>query len=330
MTNRIRFILKLWILSLFCICIPAVSPGSMVWAALTSNGTTVIPYPLIPSHESLGPANAMGGAQTAFPDGILSVTANPAHVGLIGRFEVALAYKNTEEYLDVYSFCVGFNNPRIGALSLGFSRLDGDIYRDYLSELGWLTDDRILSTTFARRFGPCIAAGVSVKWIWIDNCYANGDGAVVDAGFIFMPGVGSPSGKPEDGLKIGISELNLPIRRIGHEYSYETLRFDIPSIHRVGISYVPVLTKTSRVTFACDIVRPDQDGTTVSFGVEDRLRLRSSGSLILRSGIRREDSAVKLSLGLAFSRKDRFEAGFSVAEQTEWSKLVGVYIRFMR
>ncbi len=141
----------------------------------------------------------------------------------------------------VLSILTGVNNSRIGALSLGFTHIGGDWYEDDSYECSaYSMDNRILSATFARRFGPWVAVGAAVKWIWIDDYFDDGQGTVCDAGLLFMPGIGSSTGNPEDGLKIGISKANLMIKQIEFEYDYETQRYRIPSVLRTGFSFIPV------------------------------------------------------------------------------------------
>ncbi len=58
-------------------------PESRLHAKDSAGMTETLPYPVTSQIDIVGPANAMGDAQTAVPNGLMSLTSNPAHAAMI-------------------------------------------------------------------------------------------------------------------------------------------------------------------------------------------------------------------------------------------------------
>ncbi len=152
-----------------------------------------------------GPTEAMADAQAAVPYGLMTLDGNPAHAALIGGLEACTAGQLVNDLDRTLMLRTGYGVPRLGGLALGLT-VSGDLHQYY--------NDWSASLTYGRMFGRCIAAGISLKGIWIDDPGADTRGAAWDAGVLMLPNILSRTGKRkrEDGLKIGASLAN---RRLG-------------------------------------------------------------------------------------------------------------------
>ncbi len=279
------------------------------------------------------PTDAMADAQAAVPQGLLTLEGNPAHAAMIGKWEAAYSDPTVDRAPETFSLKTGYSLPGIGAAALGVRMSNLEI-----SGQGWSP-----SVTIGHQFASWLAAGVSMKGVWIDLCDAHIRGAAWDAGILILPNLFSRTGKPEDGFKMGASLIN---QKFGKVTKRETESFkgsgygsfdsvDFPSVLRIGLSVVPVASESNRLTLAFDAVHPIDGYESYNFGAEERIRVRRLMGIAVRTGLRSRSygNAMTAGLGLYWSsirNSMRCEAGYSWMEESFAPDRHGFYLRLYR
>lgn len=276
-----------------------------------------------------GPTDGMADARSAVPCGLSTLGGNPAHAALIGGVEVSAAGQRVNVLDRSLSLRTGYGSPRLGGLALGVE-ISGELSRYY--------NDCAVSLTYGRMFGKWIAAGVTVKGIWIDDPGEDIRGAAWDAGMLVLPNVLSRTGKREDGLKIGASLANQKLGRLHNELNYMLYEVwdyypsvGFPSVLRVGLSVVPVAMASNRLTLAFDAVHPDGDEESFNYGVEDRVTFSNHLGVAFRYGLafRYSDNYATAGIGIfrPISNGRRLEAGYSWMRVPDSPDRHGIYMR---
>jgi hypothetical protein len=274
-----------------------------------------------------GPTDAMADAQAAVPYGLMTLNGNPAHAALIGGFEICTAGQLVNDLDRTLMLRTGYGSPHLGGLALDFT-VFGNPFGYYNASL-----------TYGCMVGKCIAAGASLKGIWNNGLLSETRGAAWDAGILVLPNVLTRTGKREDGLKIGASLANQKLGRLHNELKYREYGYynsvDLPSVLRIGLSVVPVASEANRLTLAFDAVHPINDYESYNFGAEDRIRVRSSTGIVVRTGLRTRSYGNEMTAGLGLfwssrGKSIRCEAGYSWMEETFAPDRHGFYLRLYR
>jgi hypothetical protein len=295
-----------------------------------------------------GPSEAMADAQVALPDGLMSLSGNPAHGGLIQSFQAAAGHHFEHGCLGVSFMGIGLPIRKIVNVAVTAGYYGKGMYR------GNRADDWALGLTVSRRFGPWFSFGATAKTVAYQLGSRTYHAVGRDIGLLWMPGWLAFSGKREDGFKFGFSLANLYIWHDGEHPSYrvsgpgrenlyivETDWPDLPVLFRIGFSWTPLSNANNRLVLAVDALHPNDHAESLNFGIEDRIHLVSSDALILRAGYRTNQKARNpfndgelngLTAGFGFSRSwassGNAEWGYSWVYEKDAPDRHGIYLRF--
>jgi hypothetical protein len=335
-------------------CALSISLIMQVWASIALGQAKVTVYgragaPFLKMGTG-GPSEAMADAQAAVPDGLMSLSGNPAHVGLIGSFQAAAGHHFERGCLGLTFMGIGFPIRKIVNVAVTASYFGKGAYE------GNRADDWAAGLTVSRRFGSWFSIGATVKTL----AYHIGSGTYHavgrDIGFLWMPGWMAFSGKRDDGFKFGFSLANNGLWRDGELPSYQITGTsqehvftvqpgwpELPLLFRIGFSWTPVSNANNRLVLALDALHPNDADESLNFGIEDRVRLTASDALFLRAGYRnnqrikdpldgREFNGPTAGFGFSRSRASSagIEAGYSWVYEKDAPDRHGVYLRFSR
>ncbi len=92
---------------------------------------------------------------------------------------------------------------------------------------------------------------------------------------------------------------------------------------------------SNRLTLAFDAVHPKDDYESYNFGAEDRIRVRGSTGIAVRTGVRTRSYGNEMTAGLGLfwssrRKSTRCEAGYSWMEESLTPDRHGLYLRLYR
>jgi hypothetical protein len=297
-----------------------------------------------------GPSEAMADAQAAMPDGLMSLSGNPAHGGFMESFQAAAGHHFERAGLGLTFMGIGFPIRRIASVAVTASYFGKGVYE------GNRADDWALGLTLSRLCGSRFSVGATFKAMTYHGGEKRFHASCLDVGFLWMPGWLTFSGKREDGFKFGFSLANYDIRNEGEPPPYQapdpgqdTVYIvhpgwpELPLLFRIGFSWSPVSNANNRLVLALDALHPNDADESLNFGIEDRVRLAASDALILRAGYwnnqriknpldGREFNGPTAGFGFSRSRASSagVEAGYSWVYEKDAPDRHGVYLRFSR
>lgn len=255
---------------------------------------------------------ALGGAYTAFAQGVETVYINPA--GLARLTERQAAFTHYELYADMSyeNIAVGipFGQGAITFSAVGF--LSGEIQRTTIEEPEGLPGDNFsvndfsFNFSYARNMTDKFTAGATVKLLVMRLADVHTTGVAFDVGAMYDVGVKN--------IRIGFSINNFgpDLRYQGEALEYETRvsdnpdqasdanatyvseKFQLPLTFRVGLAYDPIRNDNHRVSFLADGLNPSDQKENLAFGLEYAYKetyfIRGGHAGLLNNGI--EDGGI--------------------------------------
>lgn len=212
--------------------------------------------------------SALGGANTASVQGLEGVFLNVAGTAFTRKTELIFTNSIILSGADINLNAFGFSQKvgEVGVLSMSLINLNyGEIEKTTVSNpeggIGFVNPrENIISMSYAREFSNSIYGGATVKVINESITNLNASGVAIDAGIIYLTGVGKDKAgnRQRDNLRFGISMKNvgptmsfsgdgLSFRGAGADNVYMTSEypvseFELPSLIAIGASYRVYLT----------------------------------------------------------------------------------------
>jgi hypothetical protein len=229
----------------------------------------------------------MGGAVTAVGGDLSAIYWNPAGLAHITGLEAAFTHNAWLAGIDFNYMAFAFQIPGFGILAASVTSLSvpEDDVRTVDEPLGtgerFGASDLAIGLSFARQLTNNFAIGASVKYIRQSIWHSSASTVAGDLGALFTT--------PFSGIRLGASLTNFggDMRMDGRDLRfsedpdpfntgnvefinalYETDRFPLPLLFRVGISGELLQTDDMRVTFGMDALHPNDNAESVNTGVE--------------------------------------------------------------
>ena len=262
---------------------------------------------------------SMGNAFTAMSGGISSMYWNPAGMTSIRKMEAVFLSSDWIAGITYNYTAFGLNLGNVGIVGLSMTSLSTpeDLVRTVEKPNGtgeyFDANDLAINLSYARRLTNKFSLGGNIKYIRQSIWHANANSVAADLGALFIT--------PFNEIRLGASLSNYgsdmqmtgrnqkfsvdpdPINEGNVEFVnaiYETDKFPLPLIFRVGLSGEIINTDFSRLTFAIDALHPNDNVEWVNFGLE----FASRDMFFLRGGMStlfRENSEEVLTLGSGFN-----------------------------
>ncbi len=254
---------------------------------------------------------AMGDAYVSLAKDVSSIYWNPAGLGYMTHSEFQVMHQPWLADINTSYVGFGYTHQQLGTIAVGF------IYTGYGEEevtsmlmqegTGEKFDgqDFSVSLSYGRKLAQWFAFGATGKYISSRIWHESAGAVAFDLGAIVNTAFLSWSGKPEDGLTIGMSisnygtklqyngiDLKRPLDESPDEAGnfeyvparYETQGWELPLIFRFGISAHAILTSRHRLTMAVDALHPNNNSEYLNVGSEYALTVPGFGILSLRGG----------------------------------------------
>jgi long-subunit fatty acid transport protein len=233
-----------------------------------------------------GRPSSLGGAYTAFAQGVEAVYINPAGLAhLNGRQAVFTHY---ELYADMSyeNIAIGIpvSNGAFTISAVGF--LSGEIQRTTIEEPEGLAGDNFSANDFSfnlsysRNLTDKFSAGATFKLLILRLAEVGATGVAFDVGAMYDIGV--------QNIRIGftINNFGPDLRYQGEALAYETRisdnpdqasdvnanylseYFQLPLTFRVGLAYDPVRNENHRITLLADGLNPNDQKENLALGLE--------------------------------------------------------------
>tara|TARA_Y100000748_G_scaffold302425_1_gene304641 strand:- start:1826 stop:2851 length:1026 start_codon:yes stop_codon:yes gene_type:complete len=258
---------------------------------------------------------SMGNAFTAMSGGITSMYWNPAGMTSIRKLEAIFINSDWIAGIKFNYTAVGLNLGQIGFIGLSMTNLSTpeDMVRTIEKPNGtgefFDANDLAINVSYARKLTNKFSLGANLKYIRQNIWHANANSIAADLGALFTT--------PFNNIRLGASLSNYgpdmqmlgrdqkfsvdpdPINEGNVEFvnaMYETDKFPLPLIFRVGLSGEIIKTDQTRMTFALDALHPNDNVEWVNFGLE----FASREMFFLRGGystLFRKDSEEGLTFG---------------------------------
>ena len=262
---------------------------------------------------------SMGNAFTAMSGGISSMYWNPAGMTSIRKMEAIFLNSDWIAGIDYNYAAFGLNMGNNGIIGLSMTSLSTpeDVVRTVEKPNGtgeyFDANDLAINLSYARKLTNKFSMGGNIKYIRQNIWHANANSIAADLGALFIT--------PFKDIRLGASLSNYgsdmqmsgrnqkfsvdpdPTNEGNVEFvnaAYETDKFPLPLIFRVGLSGEIINSDFSRLTFAIDALHPNDNVEWVNLGLE----FASRDMFFLRGGIStlfREDTEEGLTLGSGFN-----------------------------
>lgn len=222
--------------------------------------------------------SAMGGAFDAVSDDISAVFWNPS--GLVNVSGTSVFLSHIEWLADIsyeaLAIAKDFGNVGVIGLHIGYLN-SGDIQETTLESPGgtgdtYFVDDLLVGITYARRLTDKFAFGANLKFIQERLDDLTSTAWATDLGVTYYTGFKS--------LRMGMSIRNFgpEIQLSGNYYDYdngnllsdpdEYLPYHFPMTFKLGVAMELLDTEDNRVTFAVDLVHPNDNLERFNVGAE--------------------------------------------------------------
>ncbi len=262
---------------------------------------------------------SMGNAFTAMSGGISSMYWNPAGMTSIRKMEAIFLSSDWIAGITYNYAAFGLNLGNSGIIGFSMTSLSTpeDVVRTVEKPSGtgeyFDANDLALNISYARRLTNKFSLGGNIKYIRQSIWHANANSVAADLGALFIT--------PFNNIRLGASLSNYgsdmqmsgrnqkfsvdpdPINEGNVEFvnaMYETDKFPLPLIFRVGLSGEIINTDFTRLTFAVDALHPNDNLEWVNLGFE----FASRDMFFLRGGFStlfRQDTEEGLTLGSGFN-----------------------------
>ncbi|MFH1851721.1 MAG: PorV/PorQ family protein [Candidatus Neomarinimicrobiota bacterium] len=279
---------------------------------ITKTGTTAASFLKIGVDAR---STSMGNAYVAMPGDVNSIFWNPA--GLAGIKGVEAAF-NSSDWLastDLTFIALAFNAPGVGVLGLSITQLsipESPVLTvsdpKGTGEL-WDASDIAINLAFSRKLSDRFSLGVNAKYVQERIWHSSAKTMAVDIGALFVT--------PIKNIRLGatISNYGGTMRMSGRDQyfdndpdpdnqgnveivnaTYETDKFPLPLLFRVGISGELIQTANMRLSYGLDAMHPNDNVEAVNAGMEYAF----AETFFLRGGyanLFNEDAEEGLSIG---------------------------------
>lgn len=300
---------KRWIIIRRFIGVVFICATSMGWAQTHSRTGTAAATFLEFGYG--GVASAMGSAYVSMGSDLSSAYWNPAGLGYLEQNQIQIMRQPW--ILDIHSNYIGgaYVHPMIGtfAVTLFQTSYGSEEVTTVSSPEGtgemFNGSDFCFSVIYARKLAEWFSFGASAKYIssriWKESATA----LAMDLGAVVNTRFFSWTGKPGDGLNIGMSISNYgtqmrfdgmdlkqtvdiaPDENGNYAYNparFETTYWELPLIARIGASVHPLIYGPHKVTVAVDFLHPNNNSEYVNAGMQYVFALPAHGALYLRGG----------------------------------------------
>jgi len=260
---------------------------------------------------SMGTGSAMGDANVAITNDLMSIYWNPAGLAFMNKSEAK--FSNQPYFLDsgIQFVGVGIVVRRVATFALGITHMGfGE------TEVTTLTDpegtgekytanDYAISFSIGRRLTNWFAFGATGKYIASQIWHMNASGAALDLGVLINTDFFSSKGRGTDGLNIGMSisnygggfsydgiDLYRPIDidvNAGGNYAgasgkFHTKKWEFPFIFRIGFSIKRYITSVQDLIIAVDALHPNNNSESINIGGQYHIDIPGVGDFYLRGG----------------------------------------------
>jgi len=254
---------------------------------------------------------AMGDAFVAIPGKLSSFYWNPAGLAHTEGGEFMFMQQPWVVDINTTAFVGSYVIPGIGTISAGIHHIDyGNIDVTTLAmQEGtgekYKSNEYSFSIGFARKLAQWFSFGANAKYVSSQIWHTSASAMAVDLGALVSTGFFTLSGRPEDGIRIGMS-----ISNYGTKVKYEGIdlvypidiapdesgnfkdvpgqfrmnEWELPLIFRIGISYIPLNNRFSGLTLSADALHPNNNSESINFGAEYELKIPGTGSFFARFG----------------------------------------------
>lgn len=260
---------------------------------------------------SLGTGSAMGDANVAQTNDLMSIYWNPAGLGFMDKSEAKFSYQPYFLDTGIQFGGVGIVVPGVATFALGVTHLGfGETAVTTLVDPegtgeNYTANDYAISFSAARRLTDWFAFGATAKFISSQIWHMNGNGTAVDLGVIVNTGFFSSNERRNDGLNIGMSisnyggglsydgidlyqpidiDINANGNYAGTSGKFNTKTWEFPLIFRIGFSLKQYVTSKQNVIIAVDALHPNNNNESVNIGAQYSFVLPGRGDIYLRSG----------------------------------------------
>ena len=260
----------------------------------------------------IGSANtAMGDAGVTFSQGPSSVYWNPAALAFVNRNESSFMLQPWILDIKMMYFGTSIYIDRIGTFALSITQMGyGDMDVTTMAQQDgtgekFTANEFSAGITFSRKIVESFSFGATAKLVSSKIWHSSANAFALDLGSIVNTDFFSPTGKNEDGMRIGMS-----ISNYGTRLQYDGIdllnpidiapfedgnfadvpgqfrpgQWELPLFFRIGIGLKPVLTDMHRVILAIDAVHPNNNSEYINIGSQYELKLPGQGSLYVRGG----------------------------------------------
>jgi len=281
-------------------------------ATITKTGTTAAQFLKIGVDAR---ASAMGNAFTAMKGDLSSMYWNPAGLTSIGKMETM--FMNSSWLAGIQfthaAFAINLNAAGVIGFSMTSLSVPEDMVRTVEKPNGtgeyFDAGDLAMNFTYARKLTDQFSIGGNIKYIRQNIWHASASSVAADLGALFVT--------PFNGIRLGASLSNYgsEMQMTGRDQKfsidpdpnnggnvefvnamYETDKFPLPLLFRVGLSGEIIESEKMRLSFAVDALHPNDNVEWVNAGLEYAL----AETFFLRGGMTtlfREDSEEGLTFG---------------------------------
>ena len=258
---------------------------------------------------------SMGNAFTAMSGGVSSMYWNPAGMTSIRRLEAVFLNSDWIAGITYNYTALGLNLGQGGVIGLSMTTLSTpeDLVRTVEKPNGtgeyFDANDLALSLSYARRLTNKFSLGANIKYISQSIWQSSANTFAADLGALFIT--------PFNNIRLGASLSNygadMQMSGRNQKFSvdpdpnnqgnvefvnavYETDKFPLPLIFRVGLAGEILNTEKNRLSFAVDALHPNDNLEWVNIGME----YAAMDMFFLRAGIStlfRQDTEEGLTLG---------------------------------
>jgi len=256
--------------------------------------------------------NAMGDAQVANTNDLMSVYWNPAGLAFMNQSEAQFIKQPYVADINMTFAGVGLVLPQIGTLAMGITHMGyGDDMAVTTLERPDGTGEKFgakdVAFTFsvARRLVQWFSFGASGKYIHSQIWHTNASALATDLGAIVHTQFFSSEAYRDDGLKIGMSisnygtrmafegmDLLQPIDPSPSEQgnyaetrgAYKTTAWELPLIFRIGIALTKHISSRQNIALEADALHPNNNSECINLGAQYTFIIPGRGEFFLCGG----------------------------------------------
>jgi len=276
---------------------------------------------------------AMGDAYVSMVEDVSAVYWNPAGLAFMPNSEAQFMVQPWLVDVNTSFLAVGIPVNGLGTVAFSLTYMDfGDMevtnleMQEGTGEM-FSASDFALSVSYGRAIATWFAFGASAKYISSQIWHTRGSAFAFDLGVMIKTRFFSPSGKQQDGMRLGMSISNYgtrlkydgtdllnPIDILPDENGnyhdvpgqFRLNEWELPQIFRVGFSVNPLIMGNQTVTVAVNALHPNNNSESINLGMQYKINIPAFGELYLRGGYKAlfmEASEYGVTLGAGFRKK---------------------------